>query len=106
MVGLEQDTETDRTDEELLLRLQAGDELAFTLLYRRRQGAIYRFALHMTGSLVVAEDVTQEVCLALLTGRLRFDASRGSVVPFLFGVARNRILKRLRRLKEVYAEED
>ncbi len=106
MVGLEQDTETERTDEELLLRLQAGDELAFTLLYRRRQGAIYRFALHMTGNLVVAEDVTQEVFLALLTGRLRFDAARGPLAPFLFGVARNRILKRLRGLKEVYVEED
>lgn len=106
MVGFEQDTETDRTDEELLLRLQAGDELAFTLLYRRRQGAIYRFALHMTGDLVVAEDVTQEVFLALLTGRLRFDAARGPLAPFLFGVARNRILKRLRQLKEVCAEED
>jgi RNA polymerase sigma-70 factor (ECF subfamily) len=106
MVGFEQDTEIERTDEELLLLLQAGDETAFTLLYRRRQGAIYRFALHMTGSLVVAEDVTQEVFLALLTGRLRFDAVRGPLAPFLFGMARNRILKRLRRLKEVCAEED
>ena len=106
MVGIEQDTETERTDEELLLRLQAGDQLAFTLLYRRRQGANYRFALHMTGSLAVAEDVTQEVFLALLTGRLRFDAARGPLAPFLFGVARNRILKRLRRVKEVYADED
>jgi RNA polymerase sigma-70 factor (ECF subfamily) len=106
MVSLEQDTRVERTDEELLVGLQAGDQMAFTLLYRRRQGAIYRFALHMTGSLVVAEDVTQEVFLALLTGRLRFDAARGPLTPFLFGVARNRILKRLRRLKEVYAEED
>jgi RNA polymerase sigma-70 factor (ECF subfamily) len=106
MVGFEQHTVTERTDEELFVRLQEGDEAAFTLLYRRRQGPIYRFALHMTGNLVVAEDVTQEVFLALLTGGLRFDATRGPLAPFLFGVARNRILKRLRRLKEVYSEED
>jgi RNA polymerase sigma-70 factor (ECF subfamily) len=106
MVGFEQDTETSRTDEELLLRLQAGDELAFTLLYRRRQGAIYRFALHMTGDLVVAEDVTQEVFLTLLGGRSNFDAARGPLAAFLFGVARKQILKRLRRLKEFYTDED
>ena len=103
MVGVEQDTEIEGTDEELLLRLQAGDENAFTLLYRRRQGAIYRFALHMTGSHTVADDVTQEVFLALLMGRVRFDATRGQLAPFLFGVARNLVLKRLRGLKEVAA---
>ena len=106
MVGFETETETGRTDEELLLRLQSGDELSFTQLYRRRQGAIYRFALHMTGDPVVAEDVTQEVFLALLTRRLRFDAARGPLAAFLFGVARNRILKRLRRVREVYSGED
>ena len=108
MVGFETETETEtgQTDEELLLRLHSGDELAFTQLYRRRQGTIYRFALHMTGSPVVAEDVTQEVFLALLTGRLRFDQARGSLSAFLFGVARNRILKRLRRMKEVHSGED
>ena len=105
-MSVEQDTETEQTDEQLFLRLQAGDQLAFTLLYRRRQGAIYRFALHMTGSLTVAEDVTQEVFLVLLTGGLSFDAARGPLAAFLFGMARNRILKRLRRLKEVYADED
>jgi len=106
MVGFEQHTETSRTDEELLLCLQQGDEQAFTLLYRRRQGAIYRFALHMTGDLVIAEDITQEVFLSLLGGRSTFDSERGPLAAFLFGVARKHILKRLRPQKEVYAEED
>jgi RNA polymerase sigma-70 factor (ECF subfamily) len=52
------------TDDELLGRLRAGDEAAFQVLYRRRQGAIYRFAVHVTGSSAVAEDITQEVFLA------------------------------------------
>jgi len=54
------------TDEALLLRLQNGDEQAFMALYQRRQAALYRFALHMSGSMPVAEDVTQEVFLAVL----------------------------------------
>ncbi len=54
------------TDDDLLLRMRSGDEQAFVSLYRRRQGAIYRFALHMSGSAAAAEDITQEVFLALL----------------------------------------
>src|ERR1041385_1894580 len=49
----------------LLRRMSAGDEEAFTALYRRRHPGIYRFALQMSGSEGIAEDVTQEVCLLL-----------------------------------------
>jgi RNA polymerase sigma-70 factor (ECF subfamily) len=93
------------TDEYLLARLKGGDETAFTLLYRRRQGAIYRFILHMTGDLVVAEDVTQEVFLALLSGQAKYDESRGSLSGFLFGVARNKLLRRFGAQREVPVEE-
>src|ERR1035438_4407862 len=54
------------TDDELLLRTQSGDEDAFLTLYRRRQAGLFRFVLHMSGSKPLAEDVTQEVFLALL----------------------------------------
>ncbi|MEJ7710547.1 MAG: hypothetical protein WKF84_11930 [Pyrinomonadaceae bacterium] len=47
------------TDEELLRLMMAGDEDAFSALYRRRQSGVYRFALHMSGSAEIAEDVTQ-----------------------------------------------
>jgi len=33
------------TDDALLIRMRSGDERAFVALYRRRQAAIYRFAL-------------------------------------------------------------
>jgi RNA polymerase sigma-70 factor (ECF subfamily) len=49
------------SDGELLQAALRGDEAAFTALYRRRQGAVYRFALHISGDLAVPEDVTQEV---------------------------------------------
>ena len=51
--------QSDHTDLELLSQLQAGDEVAFTLLYHRRQPAVYRFALQMSGSTMIAEDVAQ-----------------------------------------------
>ena len=57
---------TETRDHDLLRRMQEGDEDAFLQLYRHRQAAIYRFALHMSGSQQVAEDVTQDVFLALV----------------------------------------
>ncbi len=66
------------SDTELLRHMLAGDEEAFAALYRRRQGGVYRFALQMSGSEAVAEDVTQEVFLALMREGHRFDATRGS----------------------------
>ena len=86
----------DLSDTELLRSMLAGDDEALTLLYRRRQAGVYRFALQMSGSKSIAEDVTQEVFLFLMREGNVFDPTRGSVSAFLFGVARNYVLRRLR----------
>lgn len=85
---------TDLTDALLLRRIADGDEDAFAEVYRQKHPAIYRFALHMTGNASVAEDVTQEVFMALIRDPNRFDPSRGTLGGFLFGVARNHLRKR------------
>lgn len=87
---------SDLSDSELLRLMLAGDEDALALLYSRRQGGIYRFALQMSGSKSIAEDVTQEVFLFLMREGRVFDPSKGAVSAFLFGVARNHVLRRLR----------
>jgi RNA polymerase sigma-70 factor, ECF subfamily len=85
------------TDDELLTRSRSGDDQAFLVLYRRRQGAIFRFAMHMSGSSATAEDVTQEVFLALIREDCGFDPERGSVSAYLFGIARKLVLRSLER---------
>ena len=84
-------------DEHLLTRLMAGDEEAFTTLYRRHQGRIFRFALEMCGSDALAEEVTQEVFLGVLDGKVRHDPERGQLSSLLLGVARNQVLRLLRK---------
>lgn len=81
------------TDDELLRRMRAGDAAAFAGLYRRHQGALYRYALLRCGSPDTAADTVQEAFMGLLNGRLAFDPLRGSLPNFLFGVARLLILK-------------
>ena len=83
------------SDHDLLRRMQGGDEGAFLELYRHRQGAVYRFALHMSGSRQVAEDVTQDVFLALMREPGKFEPQRGSLAAYLYGIARNCVLQHL-----------
>jgi RNA polymerase sigma-70 factor (ECF subfamily) len=85
------------TDPELLAQALAGRKDHFEELYRRRQGSVYRFALQMSGSTAMAEDVTQETFLAVLAQEARYDQGRGSVAAFLYGIARNMLLRRLER---------
>jgi RNA polymerase sigma-70 factor (ECF subfamily) len=79
--------------------MRSGDEQAFLDLYRRRQGAIYRFALHMGGSVAVAEDVAQEVFLALIRDDCGYDPERGTLSAYLFGIARKLVLRQLERVR-------
>src|SRR5215467_6557884 len=89
-------SKSELTDPELLRLMLSGDDESFATLYQRRQGGIYRFALQMCGSQQVAEDVTHDVFLFLMKDGHLFDPARGSVSSFLFGVARNYVLRRFR----------
>lgn len=94
------------SDHELLRLMAAGDEEAFATLYRRHQGQVYRFALLMSGSPAQADDVTQEVFLALMRSVQRYDASRGPLAAFLYGIARHQVLRCLQRERAYNALEE
>jgi len=100
-------SKTDASDSELLQSMLAGDEKALAALYQRRARDVFRFALQMCGSQALADDVTQEVFMVLIREGHTFDAARGSLNAFLLGVARNHVLRRLRRERfYVSMEED
>ena len=81
-------------DDELIARIAAGDAVAFAALFRRRQGEVYRFALHMTGCASAADDVTQDVFLTVMRDAARFDAGRAPAIAWLCGIARNHARRR------------
>jgi RNA polymerase sigma-70 factor, ECF subfamily len=93
--------------EDVLLRRAAkGDEDAFLHLYRRHQAALYRFALRMTGSTWAAEEIVQDVFMTLMRDPKKFDASRGALGAYLYGIARNRVMKHGERApREIPLEE-
>lgn len=84
-----------QSDEELIAAVAAGDREAFGALYRRRRPDVYRFALHMTGSPAAADDVAQDVFLAVIHDAARYERGRATVVAWLLGIARNHARRRL-----------
>jgi RNA polymerase sigma-70 factor (ECF subfamily) len=83
-------------DAGLLDRACRGDEAAFSQLFARHQRPIYLYAVRMCGA-DAGDDVVQETFLALLKQRGRYDAARGSVGAWLFGIARHVVMKQLQR---------
>src|SRR6202166_4205139 len=80
-------------DVELLRRLAAGDDDAFLEFYRRHQGGLFRYAVHMSGSPQFAADVVQETFLTLIRHTGNYDEAKGTPAAFLFGIARNHLRK-------------
>jgi RNA polymerase sigma-70 factor, ECF subfamily len=86
----------DVADSELVARALAGDREAFAGLYARHRRSVYRFAFEMTLSREAAEDIVQEVFVALMRNLPRYDASR-PLAAYLYGTARNLTRRRIRR---------
>jgi RNA polymerase sigma-70 factor (ECF subfamily) len=74
----------------------ADDPAALGPLYDRYASLVYGLALAILARTDEAEDLTQEVFLALTT-RGTYDPSRGSLGAFLTTVTRSRAIDRLRR---------
>jgi RNA polymerase sigma-70 factor, ECF subfamily len=84
-------------DADLLRLSDKGDEEAFLVLYGRHQGPVFGFSLHMSGCRELAEEVTQEVFMSLLSERKLYAPGRGPLQAYLIGIARNKVRRQLQR---------
>jgi RNA polymerase sigma-70 factor (ECF subfamily) len=78
-------------DADLVSRLRRGDAAAARELYQRHGAALLRFGLAMCNSHQTAEDIVHDTFVEILRAPVRFDPSRGSVIGYLFGIARHRM---------------
>jgi len=92
-------------DGQLLHLMMAGQEQGFVALYRKYQGPVYRFTLHICGTRHIAEDVTQETFLLLIRAPQNYHRDRGPLLLYLFGIARRLVWKTARRERR-YEEFD
>ena len=92
-------TTLDESDAHLLRLSEKGSEAAFLALYRRHQGAVFRFAAHMCGRTEIAEEVVQDVFISLLSQPRAFRPEFGNLEAYLIGMARNFVRRQLSAMK-------
>jgi RNA polymerase sigma-70 factor (ECF subfamily) len=87
----------DARDEDLVLRLGAGDEQAFRELFGRYAAVAHALAFRLVRQAQVAEEIVQEAFLAVWRNPDRYDAARGSVRSWLMGTVHHRAVDAVRR---------
>jgi len=85
---------TDDADETLMLRYGAGDADAFTRLYARHKGPLYRYLLRQCGQPAVAEELFQDVWLKLIAARTGYTVQ--AKFTWLYRLAHNRLIDHYR----------
>jgi RNA polymerase sigma-70 factor (ECF subfamily) len=83
-------------DDRLAERFAAGDESALRAAYDRYGRAVLHLASSTLANRADAEDVTQATFVAAWMGRNTFDPHRGSLLGWLLGIARRKVVDRLR----------
>ncbi len=88
-------------DSVLAERVAIGDSAAFALLVERHHRRLHAHAWRILGEPSRAEDIAQEVFIKLWTGKARFEAGRGALLPWLLRITTNACLDARRALKPV-----
>ena len=70
------------SDEELVQLLARGDQRAFETVYQRCRVPLFRFAMHMSGSREVADEISQETFLFLLQKPNAYSQQKGALLHF------------------------
>ncbi|MEX2644791.1 MAG: sigma-70 family RNA polymerase sigma factor [Gaiellaceae bacterium] len=83
-------------DGELVVRVARGDRGAFETLYRRYVRSVHALALRRLGQRESAEDAVQETFAAVWRSARTYRPERGAAAPWLFSIARNATVDRLR----------
>jgi RNA polymerase sigma factor (sigma-70 family) len=89
---------SDRAVDDLAERFAAGDELALREAHDRYGRAVFHLTTSSLADRRDAEDVTQETFVAAWLGRDTFDLTRGSLLGWLLGIARRKVVDRYRAI--------
>jgi len=87
---------TEVTEQELVQRLQAGDAETFDALFRQYFQKVFRQATHLLGNAAEAEEVVQEVFLAVYEKAHTF-RGEAAFTTWLYRLTTNATFSRLRR---------
>ena len=95
------EAEAELSDASLLARYAEGNQAAARTLTARHAPRVFALARRMLGEVTEAEDVTQEAMLRLWKVAPDWEADRAAVSTWLYRVASNLCIDRLRRRREL-----
>jgi RNA polymerase sigma factor (sigma-70 family) len=93
--------EADASDGVLLRRVADGDDTALEALYDRYGRPAFALARRITGEQVFAEEVVQEVFLALWRDPEKYDPTRGGFPSWLLATTHHKAVDAVRREETV-----
>lgn len=79
------------TDEQLMFEIRHGSRQAFEVLFERHKGAVWRFFRRRVTDSARAEELVQDVFLAILQNVRRYEP-KSAFRSYLFGIAYNLLL--------------
>jgi RNA polymerase sigma-70 factor (ECF subfamily) len=88
-------------DAALLARIRERDEQALEVLHARFSASVRALALRVTRAERFADEVTQDVFMAIWREPERYDPARGTLAPWLMRLARNKAIDLVRREESV-----
>lgn len=85
------------SDAELLAAIADGDKAAFAVLFSRYAGKIKGFMMRSRADAADADEIVQDVMVAIWRRASSFDPARAGAATWIFAIARNRRIDLIRR---------
>ncbi len=92
------------SDEDLIKRIAAKDQLAIRSLYGRHNVRVFRFIVRLVRNEAIAEEIANEVFLDVWRRATKF-AHRSTVSTWMLAIARNKAISVLRKRAEDQLDE-
>ncbi len=89
----------DPSDEQLLAQIASGDRRAFARLFGGYAGKVKGYLMRLGAPAALAEDLMQDAMVSVWRRATSFDASKAKASTWIFVIARNAWIDKLRREK-------
>ena len=93
------------TEKKIINYLHSGDKRALNLLYENYSNSLYGVIVKITINEEIAQDALQETFIKIWKNAAKYDSSKAKLFTWLFRIARNTAIDKLRSFNNRYKKE-